>query len=218
MLSQKLSQLSTGNDSLSSNSPPKKRLRTLVDDTKIPFYLRLDETHFKLWQNTHRSLLDLFDIHDIQYFMYYQYEIVYLQIQNDIYDLYLKSGRGGLDDSIDSDLGTIERCFWPHQIRKSIDDNESYETFIDERQQHNRQQIKFFECEQEKIKKENHLHWSTLIEQYIQEYVDEFIVRPLTMKRDLKISLLHYDFRSHLIERYFLMQNPTEKQVSLLLW
>ena len=63
-------------------------------------------------------------------------------------------------------------------------------------------------------KKKQLIGFTSVMEKMIDKYVHQMVIRPLILKRDLKIALIKSDYDAEMIERKFLQENPNEYQVT----
>ena len=182
-----------------------------------PFFLQRRQTN--------NYVLQLLEIDDLQQLLYCQHQMGSLQIQTRVFQLYLKSGNGTLDKTIDSDLGTIDRCVWPEQVLKALfdrrpttishvpTDDDTCRQCVQKRLRDRNNQFHVYQNQYNSIKEMYTDIWTSTIEDLIQNYVQNHGIRPLQMKCDLKMALVHHDYRAQLLERYYLAQNPNSYQV-----
>ena len=73
---------------------------------------------------------------------------------------------------------------------------------------------KWYNINEQLDEKKSHLvDMTSTMEEAIKAYVDQYGIRPIKMKRDLKIALIKYDYDAEIIERKYLRENPNEYQV-----
>ena len=51
------------------------------------------------------------------------------------------------------------------------------------------------------------------MEEFIENYVEFFGIRPLKLKRDLKIALIKHDYDSEILKRKHIHEKPNEYQL-----
>ena len=159
----------------------------------------------------------------------------------EIRTVYLQSGTGTLRE-IEPEIIETDRRVWPLQVKSEMlkqqipaitttttptgstlmeteyvstdaeRDHLDYENFL---QKHLQQLTDKIEYYQEKFteKKNELLGFTSTMEVLIRNYVYEHGIKPLQMKRDLKITLLKYDYDAELLERKYLQENPNQYQV-----
>ncbi|CAF4726306.1 unnamed protein product, partial [Rotaria sp. Silwood2] len=64
-------------------------------------------------------------------------------------------------------------------------------------------------------KKNSLIGFTSTMEESIQTYVQECGVKPLEMKRDLKIAIVTYNYESQILERKYLQETPNPYQIEV---
>ena len=196
----------------------------------IPPYLSLNNESFNnLLRNMHGSVNSI-SIHDFQYMALCIHRIAALRIQKQVTIVYFKSGTGTLRDP-ELELVPVDRRVWPAQVKAEMstrramtnttmppevnvdDEQHAYENLVRERFEEITSQIDQYEQHLDEKKKQLG-DLTVAMEQTIRNYVHQHGIYPLKLRRDLKITLLKYDFDAEIMERQFLQEKPTEYQVS----
>jgi hypothetical protein len=226
--------LNTSSNAQSQSSPPNKKQKTTTttttrkDGEPMPTYTSQQHPYFQQLLKDNVDVVNFVDVNDLQQCIQYQHDKVYLDIQKDVFLLYMKSGNGTLDKTKDTDLGDINRCVWPTQvITAMIDrratttshvptDDDSCRQFVRLRLQEIDRQLANNRVQYDDIKQRYASMWPSSLNHLINDYVEEHGQRPLQMKCNLKVALLHFDARATILERHFTAQQPNEYQVSVI--
>lgn len=243
ILSQELSQLSTDSEqthmkrSLStpshSQSPPVKRqmidqdVSTTCKQDDLPEFIRLTYPHFQRWILDYNDIVQVLGLSDLQQLLFVQYQTEMYDIKKLIYDLHSKCGVGTLlnnETNLFVDV-KIDRSVWLREILESMHDQRRTTVSIvstdsDSCQQFVRQKIEAAEQEMNRYQDQRrtieHAHKDSLTSSMI-ETIRTYLVthgfRRLHWKRDLKVDLVHNEYRTIILERCFRASNPTREQI-----
>ena len=237
VLSQKLSQLSTQDSSdyesstTTTTTAGNKRRATTTSESMIaskrskrdpvPDYLSSDNATFQRAMKTRTGATNIDALRPLAIFTHH---LAALRIQKQISMAYLQSGTGQWSDG-EFDVEPIDRRVWPSQVISVLSAQRSIivvngEIISDE--QH-------LACEQLVRQllhdlNEQLLYYQRLLDEFddvtptlrqaINDFVEQFGIAPLRMKRDLKIALLDYGYRAEIIDRQYRQERPNDYQVA----
>ena len=193
----------------------------------IPFYLSLTNEAFNHLVRNLLGTVNSISIQDLQCIALCIYRLGALHVQKQVTNTYLKSGTGTLRDA-ELELIVVDRRVWPAQVKAEMtarhptnttvrdmnveDQHRAYEHLVQERFQEITRQMDQYQ--QQLTEKKNQLVDFTLtMENMIRNYVHQYGIYPLKLQRDLKITLLKYDYDAEIMERQFLQEKPTEYHV-----
>jgi hypothetical protein len=208
---------------------------------QIPAYLLTTyESFIQLTTEIINTTMNLISFNDLQQVALFIHNIANIHMQKQISMIYYKSGTGALRES-EPEIIPIDRCVWPKQVkldmleqqqqqqrRRSAKDATSimetnqepehadYEKFLSERFQEMEKKIQQYKKQLDEKKCQLASCFTSTVEQKIKNYVFQYGIKPLKMKRDLKIALVKHDYDAEIIERKFL-QEPNDYQVSRIL-
>ncbi|CAF1385303.1 unnamed protein product [Adineta steineri] len=193
---------------------------------QIPSFLLSSDKSFEQMIKDVMNTISSIDIDNLRQMAQLIYQIANCGMEKDIKTIYLRSGTGTLKEP-EFELTEIDRCVWPKQViskvvKKSttaIEMNQShelvdYEKFVREHLQEIENKIKEYQCQLDE-KKSHVVGFTSRIEKTIRGFVYERGIKPIEMKRDLKIALLKYDYDIELNERRYLRENPNEYQLQV---
>ena len=198
----------------------------------VPFYLSLTNEPFNCLVRNLLGTVNSISIQDLQCIALCIYRLGALHVQKQVTNTYLKSGTGTLRDS-EPEIIAVDRRVWPAQVKAEMtarrptnttvrnmnieDQHRAYEHLVQERFQEITQQMDQYQ--QQLTEKKNQLVDFTLtMENMIRNYVHQYGIYPLKLQRDLKITLLKYDYDAEIMERQFLQEKPTEYHVTFHLY
>ncbi|CAF4608751.1 unnamed protein product, partial [Rotaria sp. Silwood2] len=228
----------------SSNASFKKMKMTDADDIdnndtkqdQIPTYLLMNNKSFvHMAQNTIKTIHSI-STNDIQQLAVSIHHIAAFHIQKQITEIYLKSVTGTLQES-ENDLIEVDRRVWPMQVKSFLlthrkltmtpspivttimethteDEQLICEQILHQRLQDMNQNIEHYQ-RQLNEKKNSLIGFTSTMEESIQTYVQEYGVKPLEMKRDLKIAIVTYNYESQILERKYLQETPNQYQIEV---
>ena len=194
----------------------------------IPFYLSLTNEAFNHLVRNLLGTVNSISIQDLQCIALCIYRLGALHVQKQVTNTYLKSGTGTLRDA-EPELIVVDRRVWPAQVKAEMtarhptnttvrdmnveDQHRAYEHLVQERFQEITRQMDQYQ--QQLTEKKNQLVDFTLtMENMIRSYVHQYGIYPLKLQRDLKITLLKYDYDAEIMERQFLQEKPTAYHVT----
>lgn len=200
---------------------------------EIPTYLLLDNQSFiNMAINSIKSIKTI-TINDIQQVAFLKHRMVAVSIRKDITETYLRSVKGILNQH-DCDIVEIDRRVWPVEVeslmlthRKSTATTTTTETDMNQEnvqmvcenllQQHLKEiQEQTQQLEKKLNDKTNSLvGFSSMLNETIDHFVENYGSKPLKIKRDFKIAIIKYNYQTEILERKYLYENPNEYQVSL---
>lgn len=154
------------------------------------------------------------------------YKIILIQIYQDLWRTYLKSGMGLLiTQSQDPSIYSTKTEIWPKEIKTMIlqstttttmnktIENETCMAFVNNNLHQLDQQLKQYEVEL-KIQTANFNGYTLTIQQTIETYIKQNL-SSLYMEIEHKIQLVHYDYHIRALKLEYLQHKPTEYQVYL---
>jgi len=207
---------------------------------QIPAYLlTTNESFIQLTKEIINTKMNLISFDDLQQVALFIHNIANIHMQKQISMIYYKSGTGTLREP-EPEIIPIDRCVWPKQVkldmleqqqqrRQSATDTTAivditqepehadYEKFLSERFHEMEKKIQHYKRQLDKKKCQLASCFTSTIEQKIKNYVFQYGIKPLQMKRDLKIALVKHDYDAEIIERKFLQEEPNDYQVNRIL-
>lgn len=96
-------------------------------------------------------------------------------------------------------------------------DQQAYESRVHQRLGQTKNQIRSYETKLDEIKAASS-GWTSELEEAIDGFVQQHGLRPLHMKRDLKVALIKHEYEATILERGYAQENLTPYQVSLVRW
>ena len=193
---------------------------------RIPVYLLPTNKSFNFIMSNVMHTATSMTLDDLRQVAILIHQIAELCIDKQIKTTYLQSGTGILTDS-EPELTKLGRRVWPTQMKSKMleqykkdnmnrtttptvkmteeDEPRHCEEFV---QQCTREMNeKMVQYQQQLDEKESQLvDMTSTMEEAIKAYVDQYGIRPLKMKRDLKIKLIKYDYHAEIIERKYLQE------------
>jgi hypothetical protein len=128
------------------------------------------------------------------------------------------------------DLMDVDRRVWPLQVKSVIlgkrlptttvatmeinteKEHLDCENLVYERLQEMNEKIEQYQRQLDK-KKSQLTGFTSTMEEAIDIYIQQHGIKPLKLKRDLKIALLKYDYDAEILERKYLQEKPNQYQV-----
>ena len=201
---------------------------------RIPAYLLPTNKSFNFIMSNVMHTATSMTLDDLRQVAILIHQIAELRIDKQIKTTYLQSGTGTLTDS-EPELTKLDRRVWPTQVKSKMleqykkdnmnrtttstvkmteeDEHRHCEEFV--QQSIREMNEKMVQYQQQLDEKKSQLvDMTSTMEEAIKAYVDQYGIRPLKMKRDLKIKLIKYDCDAEIIERKYLQENPNEYQVN----
>jgi hypothetical protein len=267
VLSQKLSQLSTKDESEPKSSIMNKKRRRSSSSSnsnviskkvkmadhpnstsnsnkkqdQIPTYLLATNKSFsrmmkKIINTTTSNSINMDDLRHVAILMH---QIGELKRDKQVKMIYLQSGTGTLKE-LGPMLNTIDRRVWPVQVKSKMlekqeltkttataaaaattttmvinnkeDEHRDNEMFVRQYLKEVDEQIEQYQHQLDKHKSRLTDFTSTM-EEAIKNFVHEHGMKPVEMKINFKIRLLHYDYDDEILERQYIQEKPNEYQV-----
>ena len=209
---------------------------TIDKDTqhdRIPPYLLATNKSFNFIMSNVMHTATSTTLDDLRQVAILIHQIAELRIDKQIKTTYLQSGTGTLRES-EPELTNLDRRVWPTQVKSKMLEqlkkdstkrtaipavkmtDEEEHRHCEEFVQQSIREIneKMVQYQRKLDQKKSHLvDMTSTMEEAIKAYVDQYGIRPIKMKRDLKIALIEYDYDAGIIERKYLRENPNEYQV-----
>ncbi|CAF3104674.1 unnamed protein product [Rotaria sp. Silwood2] len=207
------------------------------NDTKqdqIPNYLSMNNKSFvRIIKNTLKNVQTI-NMNDIQQLALIMHQAGALHLNKEITTIYLQSVTGTLTEP-EGDLTKIDRRVWPMQVQSlmltkrkllptttadtttetSQDDQQAdCEKLLHERLEEMNHQIEYYQ--RQLIETKNSLvGFTSTMNEAIQFYVQEYGIKPLEMKHQLKKAIIIHNYESEILERKYLQENPNEYQLQV---
>lgn len=192
----------------------------LDDDlAKIPFNLVATNPSFiYLTQRVLNEAASSMTMEDIQQLALVIYRLSLIRIHKQITMIYLKSGTGILNDP-GPELVPVDRCVWPAVVQSALpptnntqDTQTACEQLVYDRLQRLDRKLTYYE-EEFNYQKSCIIGFTEAMENMIDEYVQQMVIAPFKLKRDVKIATVRFQFDVEIMERKFQQRHPTEYQV-----
>ena len=200
-----------------------------TEPNEIPMYLLMTNRLFLHMAKTITKAISSIRINDIQQLAILMYQIATVQIDRYMMKVYLHSVQGTLKESLNIPI-EMNRRVWPIQVQSLMlthhksttstmdthteeEEQMACEQLLHKHLQDMKEQIQDYE-KQLNAKKQTLNDFTTNVEEMIQSYVQTHEIKPLKLKRDLKVALLNYHYDSELLKRQYLHEQPNEYQVS----
>lgn len=215
---------------------------TDIEQEKVPIYLQTTTPSFMtMSQNILKSVTSM-NISHIQEIAFLIHQIASLGISKEVTTTYLQSVTGKLLE-LQWDLIDVDRRVWPMQVKSLLlskqlsktatisasdvvitpaattmqmnkeDEQVICENMIHQRLQEMTRKIDHYQqILNEQI--DHFVGFTEAMEKTIQTYVHHYGIKPLKIKRDLKIALIKYDYEAEILERKFVQEKPNDYQVS----
>jgi len=204
-----------------------------TEQEQIPTYLLPTNPFFehmihKVINITNSSIT----MNDLRQLAIVKHHIASLHITKEISMIYLQAGIGTLREPHYLELVPVDRRVWPKQVKSTLFERRSTtaaatttmeintegehlecQNLVYERFQEINKKIEHYERQYEE-KKSQFIDFTSHMEESIQCFVQQYGIKPLEMKRDLKIALLKHDYDAELLERQYLQEKPNGYQVN----
>ena len=198
-----------------------------AEEDQTPAYLMSTNTSFErhikdVMQATLRP-----DIDRLRQAASLKHHIAALHVTRQISSVYLQSGTDKLREH-ELELIPIDCRVWPSQVKSVMlaqrsttaassetnaeNDQQAYEDLVHQRLGQRNDKIRVYETQLDEIKTTSS-GWSSKLEEAIDAFVQQHGLRPLHMKRDLKIALIKHENDATILERRYAQENPTPYQV-----
>lgn len=209
-----------------------------VDDNatekgQIPKYLL---TTNKLFVNMTKKLIKTkssITLNDVQQVAIIMHQIGALRIKKQTAIVYLQSVTGELKEQ-EYDFSGVDRRVWPIQVKslmlthhkstkttttnatKAAMDGENVqrvcENLLHQQLQEMNRQIEHLQKQFDE-KKNSLIGFTSTMEDTIQNYVQQYEIKPLKIKNDFKIAMIKYSYDAEILQRQYLEEKPNEYQV-----
>jgi len=201
-----------------------------TEQDQIPTYLLETDKSF---HNTIQKIMNIASstsTNDLRQIAILIHHIAALHIQKQISMIYLQSGTGILKEP-EPELIEIDRRVWPIQVKSVMlaqymstttatvttkmtkeDEQLACENLVHQRLREMTTKIEQYQ-RQLNEKKSQIIGFTSSMEDAIKIYVHQHGIKPLQMKRNLKIALLQHDYDAEIIERKYSQENPNKYQV-----
>lgn len=179
-----------------------------IKQDHIPVYLLTNNALFiHMVDNLKRSNI-LIKQNDVQELAISIHFMAAFRIEKEIIEIYLKSMAGTLQE-LEMDLIEVDRRVCPVQLQSIMTEKEQYlqQCLLDLNQKisYNEQQFN--------QKKHSFEGFTSVIVEFIQQYVQDYGIKPLQVKCDLKLATVKYDYEAEILERKYLQEIPNQYQV-----
>jgi hypothetical protein len=199
-----------------------------TETNEIPIYLSINNKLFVHMAQTITKTTTSISINNIQQLALFMHRAANVRIDREVMKAYLHSVMGTLKQS-ESDLIEVDRRVWPIQVQSIMltqqkaatttgyasvteDQQTDCENLFHQRLIDMNEKIQYHQ-NQFNEKKNNLIGFTSNIEENIQSFVQKHGVKPLKMKRNLKIAMLNHDYDSEILRRQYLQEKPNEYQV-----
>ena len=184
----------------------------------IPNYLSNMNPSFQT--KMHCILPSTIDLEDLRNVAILVHKIVSIEIIQSLWIVYKKSGTGNLSFTL-SLPKQVDRNVWPKEVQSLVKKSPVSST-----NQYDLCLTMVNYCLNELSSKSNQYrhelnvltsrlrNYSRSLEYTIEKFVQENLQQTLRMKIDQEITLIEYYYTDQILQRAYLTQNPTEKQVS----
>ncbi|CAF1320764.1 unnamed protein product, partial [Rotaria sordida] len=197
---------------------------------QIPNYLSMNnKTFLRIIKNIIKNIESI-SMNDIQKLALLMHQVATLRLQREITTIYLQSVTDTLMEP-DNDLIEVDRRVWPIQVQslmltdKKAKSKTTTETNQDDQQAacENllRERLEEIDLEidlsqGELIQKKNFLLEFTYdMDEALGIYVQEYGIKPLEMKHQLKKAIVMYNYLTEILERKYLHESPNQYQMEV---
>ncbi|CAF3677425.1 unnamed protein product [Rotaria sp. Silwood1] len=204
-----------------------------VDDIQqnhIPNYLSMNSTIFvRLCKNLLKTVPTM-TMNDLQQLALLMHQIAALRIKEEMSHIYLKSVTGTLTEP-ECDLIEVDRRVWPMQVQALVLSKRPFSSVATTEMNQAEQQTTCERLLQDRIlelnehmqqyqqqlneKKKSFKGFTSMMDETLQHYVQEYGVQPLQVKYEMRKSIVTHDFESEILERKYLQENPNEYQLEI---
>ncbi|CAF4309896.1 unnamed protein product [Rotaria sp. Silwood2] len=205
-----------------------------LQDTKpkdqMPNYLTMNHKAFARMNENLLKNVPSITISDLQEMAFFMHQIEAVRMKKDITTVYLQSVTGTLTEP-ELDLIEVDRRVWPMQVKSLLltkhamtttttmevnepDQQAACEKLINQRLEELNEEIQYYQ--QKLLAKQNSLIGFTLdINETIQKFVQEYGIKPLQLKYQLKTAIVIHDFELEILERRYIAEEPNEYQCEI---
>ncbi|CAF2186794.1 unnamed protein product [Rotaria magnacalcarata] len=223
-----------------------KKIKLIVDDAdestatttmsstetnEIPIYLSINNKLFVHMAQTITKTTNSISINSIQQLALFIHQAASVRTDREVMKAYLHSVMGTLKQS-ESHLIEVDRRVWPIHVQSLMltqhkaatttacasvteDQQADCEKHLHQRLIEMNEKIQYHQ-NQFNEKKNNLIDFTSNIEQTIRSFVQKHGVKPLEMKRNLKIAMTNHDYDSEILRRQYLQEKPNEYQIQVM--
>ena len=194
-----------------------------TEQESIPAYLLPKNRMFHRLVEKVNQAASSIDVESLRQVAILKHQIAALQISKQISLIYLQSGKGELKEP-EAEITPVDRRVWPTQVKSAMlaaksttyegDEHLACVHLVHQRVRQMEEKIQW--CQRQVDEAKQSLFGLTpAMDEAIESFVREHGIRPLEMKRDLKIALLGHDYDAKIIERQYARENPNEYQIQV---
>ncbi|CAF3235064.1 unnamed protein product [Rotaria socialis] len=223
-----------------------KKIKLIVDDAdestatttmsstetnEIPIYLSINNKLFVHMAQTITKTTTSISINSIQQLALFIHQAASVRTDREVMKAYLHSVMGTLKQS-ESHLIEVDRRVWPIHVQSLMltqhkaatttacasvteDQQADCEKHLHQRLIEMNEKIQYHQ-NQFNEKKNNLIDFTSNIEQTIRSFVQKHGVKPLEMKRNLRIAMTNHDYDSEILRRQYLQEKPNEYQIQVM--
>ena len=195
----------------------------LTEHESVPAYLIPTNRTFHRLVEKVRQAASSIDLDALRRIAILKHQIGDLHISKQISLIYLRSGKGELRQP-GPEITPVDRCVWPAQVKSAMlaakpaidegDEHLAYVNLVHQRIRQMEEKIQQYQRQLDEAK-QSLFGLTPTMDEAIESFVQEHGIRPLEMKRDLKIALLEHDYDAKIVERQYARENPNEYQVRI---
>ncbi|CAF0942011.1 unnamed protein product [Didymodactylos carnosus] len=194
-----------------------------TEQESIPAYLLPKNRMFHRLVEKVNQAASSIDVESLRQVAILKHQIAALQISKQISLIYLQSGKGELKEP-EAEITSVDRRVWSTQVKSAMlaaksttyegDEHLACVHLVHQRVRQMEEKIQW--CQRQVDEAKQCLFGLTpAMDEAIESFVREHGIRPLEMKRDLKIALLGHDYDAKIIERQYARENPNEYQIQV---
>jgi hypothetical protein len=206
-----------------------KKFRTLDDSEnvkeQIPEYLQeTNESFNEIMLGKVINSTTTITVEDLRQLAILKHKIVVINMDKELWTVYLKSGTGQWETS-ESRKTNVDRRIWPECVKTimlselggTTNGDEAYqqnlcEEIVSERLQDIKETIVQYQIELDG-NKDCLPGFADEMEKVIDAFIGQYGVQSLQMKHNYEIAIFQYDYDAELLEREYLRFKPTKSQV-----
>ncbi|CAF1471287.1 unnamed protein product, partial [Rotaria sordida] len=194
---------------------------------QIPKYLSMNNKAFVPMMKNIMKNVQSISMNDIQKLALLMHQVAALRLKREIITIYLQSVTGTLMEP-ECDLIEADRRVWSMQVQSLMLQKKAKSKTTTEANQNNQQaacedrlherleeiNLEIDLSEGELIQKKNSLlEFTSIMNEAIQIYVQEYGIKPLEMKHQLKKAIVMYNYQIEILERKYLHEQPNQYQL-----
>ncbi|CAF2793105.1 unnamed protein product [Rotaria sp. Silwood2] len=200
---------------------------------QIPNYLTINHLAFVRMNATILKQAPSITVTDLQEMAFFMHQIEAIRMKKVITNIYLKSVTGTLTEP-ELDLIEVDRRVYPMQVKSLLlakqpkttaitttttttmemnepDQQSACEKLIHQRLEELQEEMQYYE--KKLLEKKNSLTGYTLdMNETLQKFVQEYGIKPLELKYQLKKTIVIHDFELEILERKYNAEKPNEYQ------